>query len=59
MKISEPRLVPVGDRSAALIYKATAQRHGEDPFIAVMTSTYRLVDGAPRLALYTQTTATH
>ena len=57
--ISDERIVRVGAEAAALVYRATAQRAGEEPFEAVMTSVYvRSADG-PRLALYTQTTATH
>ena len=58
--LTEPRLVPVGADSVALVYRATASRLGEDePFTALMTSTYRLVQGRPRLAMYQQTTITH
>lgn len=57
-EIEEPRLVQLGTDSAALVYKATATR-GRDTFEALMTSTYTLIDGHPRLALYTQTTTTH
>lgn len=59
-EISEPRVVEVGSDSAALLYHAQAHRDGEsEPFTALMASTYRLVDGRPRLALYQQTTITH
>lgn len=57
---TDERLVPVGDDTAALVYRATATRAGEaDPFTALMTSVYRLLDGEPRLALYQQTAITH
>lgn len=37
-----------------MVYRATAQRAGEEPFEAIMTSVYvRSADG-PRLALYAQ-----
>ena len=58
-EIADARLVVLGQDSAALVYGATAHRDGQDPFEAVMTSCYRVVDGSPRLTLYTQTTATH
>ncbi|WP_460741257.1 nuclear transport factor 2 family protein [Mariniluteicoccus endophyticus] len=58
-ELTDPRRVDLGADAAALAYRATAQRGGEPPFEALMTSVYRLVDGTPRLALYTQTTATH
>ncbi|MGN6597671.1 MAG: nuclear transport factor 2 family protein [Actinomycetes bacterium] len=58
--LTDERLVPVSDDVAALLYRATATRAGEDePFLALMTSVYRMVDGEPRLALYQQTTITH
>ncbi len=56
-EISGPRLVSVGDDAASLVYRAEAAR-GDDRFVAVMASTYRLLAGHPRLALYQQTTAT-
>jgi hypothetical protein len=56
--ITGERIVPLGGDAAALVYEARALREGEDPFAAWMTSVYRLVDGAPRLALYTQTAKT-
>lgn len=58
-ELSEPRLVEIGEDSAALVYRAAATREGADPFTALMTSVYRRFDGRPRLALYTQTTITH
>lgn len=58
-EISDPRRVELGSESAALVYRARAHRAGDLPFDAAMTSVYVTVDGAPRLALYTQTTATH
>ncbi|WP_235912501.1 nuclear transport factor 2 family protein [Ruania zhangjianzhongii] len=58
-QLTEVRRIDLGDHAAALTYRATAHRAGEEPFVALMSSTYRLLDGAPRLALYQQTTATH
>ena len=58
--LTEPRFVPLGADVAALVYRASASREGQRaPFVALMTSTYRLVAGRPRLALYQQTTITH
>lgn len=57
-EIAEPRRIALGDDSAALVYRATAHR-GTDTFTALMTSTYRIIDDAPRLAVYQQTTITH
>ncbi|MGC5616375.1 nuclear transport factor 2 family protein [Georgenia sp. Z1491] len=54
------RVVPTGERSAALVYTATASRQGDEtPFVALMASHYCVVDGETRLALYQQTTVTH
>ena len=58
-EISEPRLVPLGEDAAVLVYRARAQRGSDAPFEAIMSSIYRLVDGEARLALYQQTTTTH
>ena len=58
-EITDPRLVPAGGQTAALIYKAKASRGDAEPFEAVMNSTYALVDGQPGLAPYQQTTSTH
>lgn len=58
--LEDARLVPTGEGSAALVYRATAARDGEDePFVALMSSHYALVDGRPALTLYQQTTVTH
>ena len=58
-QLTDLRRIDLGQDAAALTYRATAHRHGEAPFVALMTSTYRLLEGTPRLALYQQTTATH
>ena len=58
-EIIEPQLIAIGNMAAALVYKATATRNDKEPFEAIMSSTYTLVAGQPRLALYQQTTATH
>ena len=58
-ELSDERLVPIGEDAAALVYRASAARGTEaEPFVALMSSTYRLVDGEPRLVLYQQTTIT-
>ena len=54
------RLVGVGGDAAAVVYRASATRDRQaEPFVALMSSVYRMVDGQPRLALYQQTTITH
>jgi len=53
--LSDARVVPIGADSAALVYRARAEREGQEPFVALMTSVYTTVDGRTRLALYQQT----
>src|SRR5688572_25665359 len=52
-ELTDERLVPVAADAAALVYRARA----EQPFTALMTSVYRVLDGEPRLVLYQQTPA--
>jgi hypothetical protein len=56
-EISDVRRIAAGQDAAALVYTARAVREGEDPFVALMSSVYRVVDGKPRLVLYQQTSA--
>lgn len=59
-EIHDPQLVPLADDCAALLYRARARRTADPaPFVALMASVYRIVDGVPQLALYQQTTITH
>lgn len=59
-ELTEERLVKIGDDAAAVVYKASAARDGQaEPFVGLMSSIYRMIDGEPRLALYQQTTVTH
>lgn len=54
--VVDPRVVPLGDDHAVLVYVGHAYREEPEPaFSAVMCSTYRRVDGAWRLALHQQT----
>ncbi|GAA1148724.1 DUF4440 domain-containing protein [Nesterenkonia lutea] len=58
--LDDARLVKTGSDSAALVYRARADRGThETAFEATMTSVYRVIAGAPRLTLYQQTTTTH
>lgn len=58
--LEDARLVRTGEASAALVYRATASRDGQDePFVALMSSHYTLAGGRPALTLYQQTTVTH
>jgi hypothetical protein len=55
-EISEARLVAAGRDAAALVYRASASRAGlSEPFVALMSSVYRRIDGELRLVLYQQT----
>ena len=56
-ELSDERVVDLGEDAAALVYRGVAHRDGEAPFVAAMTSMYRRVDGAWRLAVYQQTVA--
>lgn len=57
-ELTEPQRVTIGRDAAALIYRAVARRGDDPPFEALMSSTYVLAEGRPRLALYQQTTVT-
>lgn len=57
-EITEPRLIPLTDNAATLVYRSSSRR-GEDTFDALMSSTYVLIDDSPKLAIYQQTTITH
>jgi len=54
-EMTDVRLVTTGRDSAAIVYRGTALRDGEKAFVGRMTSVYVEVNGAWRLALYTQT----
>jgi Domain of unknown function (DUF4440) len=54
-RISDARAVPISSDSAALLYRAEADRGDGEPFEALMSSVYRLVDGDLRLLLHQQT----
>ena len=57
-ELGDAEVVPVGDRAAAVVYRATAYRSADEPpFECVMSSVY-VADGDDwRLALYQQTPA--
>ncbi|MCI4676930.1 nuclear transport factor 2 family protein [Candidatus Mycolicibacterium alkanivorans] len=57
--LSDPRVIPAGPDTAALVYVGTAERDGaEEPFVGAMSSVYQRVDGTWRLVLYQQTAVT-
>ncbi|VEG29962.1 nuclear transport factor 2 family protein [Actinomyces howellii] len=59
-EITEARLIPAGEDCAALVYRAASSRADlAEPFVALMSSVYRRIDGRPRLALCQQITITH
>jgi hypothetical protein len=59
-ELAEERLVEIGGDAAAVVYQATASRDGQtEPFVALMSSVYQVIDDEPRLALYQQTTVPH
>ncbi|MCQ1950005.1 nuclear transport factor 2 family protein [Arthrobacter sp. zg-Y859] len=58
-RITDEHVVAASTGAAALVYRAAAHRAGQEPFEALMSSVYCLVDGRIRLALYQQTTVTH
>jgi hypothetical protein len=55
--ITEPRVITFTDECAALLYQVTAQRDGQAPYVALMTSVYARRNGSWRLVLHQQTPA--
>lgn len=53
-QIENSRLIALGEDSAVVIYKVTAQRDGSDPYAALISSTY-VYDTAWRLVVHQQT----
>jgi hypothetical protein len=53
--IDDPRVVTLGAEAAALIYTAKAQRAGEAPYVAAMTTVYRREGGNWQLVVHQQT----
>ena len=54
-QLSETRVLRLGEDAGVVVYRAEAQRDGEEPYRALMTSTYVRDGGAWRLALHQQT----
>ncbi len=55
-EISDARLIDLGDQAAALVYRSSSSRSDlTEPFVGLMSSVYRRVDGELRLAVYQQT----
>jgi hypothetical protein len=53
--MTDPALVVLADRAAALVYRARARRAGEPEYLADMTSVYRDAGEGWRLVLHQQT----
>ena len=56
-EIEDPQVVALTDDSAVVVYRATAQRAGQEPYSAVISSTFVRRDGAWKLAFHQQTPA--
>jgi hypothetical protein len=54
-RIDDPRIVELTGESAALVYRAAAQREGAPQYTALITSLYVNRAGAWKLALHQQT----
>lgn len=54
-EIRNEKLVPLGSDFAVLVYEGVGRRDGEADFVAQMSSVYVRVDGAWKLAVYSQT----
>jgi len=54
-ELTDARVVPLDDDAAVVVYRATAQRDGDEPYRAAMSSTYVRRGGEWRLAVHQQT----
>jgi len=54
-RIEDDRVVPLGNEAAALIYRVTAKRPDEDPYSALITSTYVRQGDSWLMAVHQQT----
>ena len=54
-QIEEPHVLSLGEDSALLAYRATAERAGEPPYIAYMTTVFVKQDGSWKTAFHQQT----
>jgi hypothetical protein len=53
--IEEPEVLFLSDASAAVVYRAHAQRQGQPPYEAAITSVYRRCPGSWELVVHQQT----
>jgi hypothetical protein len=54
-KIDGPEQYPLGSEGAALVYRVSAHREGQEPYEALVNSSYALRDARWRLVLHQQT----
>ncbi len=52
--MKEPRVIPLDPDCGVVVYAVTAQREGQEPFSAVVSSTFVRRDGEWRLAFHQQ-----
>lgn len=55
--MSDERVVTLTEGAAVVVYRVRAQRDGEEPYTALVSSTYRRRDGRWWLAVHQQTPA--
>jgi hypothetical protein len=53
--IRDPEVLVLSDETAALVYRARAQRRDEPPYTAAITSVYRRRSGSWELVIHQQT----
>lgn len=54
-EIDSPRVIQLAENAASVVYTGRGFRHGEPPFVALMSSTYVRAEDRWRLAIYQQT----
>ncbi len=54
-RIEQPRVVVLADDGAILTYQATAQRAGQEPYSALMTTVFVKREGAWKTVFHKQT----
>jgi hypothetical protein len=56
-ELQDPRVVPLGPDSGVVTYSVTARREGQEPFSAVLSSTFVRREGEWKLAFHQQSFA--
>ena len=54
-QIEEPQVISLAENAGVLVYRVTAHREGSEPYVALISSTYRLIDAEWKLVLHQQT----